>query len=319
MYHQVTATQWPDRVLAEHALRPTSLCYVGGTSEIPARTSRERTLAGMLRNTWENLDPQPSQRQIAKLIGCSNVQVGRYLKGETRITVEIAASLLTAMGVVGDLREDILKVARGEAGDQPWTTSGPTGVSAQLAGTLDMESNALAMFEWSPLFVPGLLQSKRYAKAIISKNKVLSPSEVDHLVTLRLGRQHSILRDDPLDLTAIVGVPAIQGRIGGDEVMIDQLRHLLKVSERDAVTLRLAEINGDWNGGLLGSFIVYTFDGLLPSIVALEHHRTGSFVDDPKDVEGFKTLAADLRESAYTPDESRDLINDQIQKRETTR
>jgi transcriptional regulator with XRE-family HTH domain len=290
------------------------------TSESPARSSRERTIAGLLRTTWERQhqrDSKLSQRELAKRCGVSHVTIGRWLSGETRVSLENTVTVLTAMGIVGDEREDILKIARGED-DQPWVTSGPPGTYQQLTGSMEMEATAASMFEWSPLVVPGLLQTESYARSIIGANAKLTPVEVNHLVTLRLGRQHAIRREAPIRLTAILGLPAIQGGIGGPKVMASQLRHLLKVStDAAAVTLLVARVDGGWHGGLLGTFVLYEFDKL-PSIVSLEHHRTGSFVDYPEDVAAYTELAADLRERAYTPDETRDLLQQEIATKETT-
>lgn len=291
---------------------------MAGTSESPARSSRERTIAGLLRTTWERQqrhDPKLSQRELAKRCGVSHVTVGRWLSGETRVSLENTITVLTALGIVGDEREDILKIARNES-DQTWVTSGPTGASDQLAGAMEIENSAIEMVDWSPLIVPGMLQTEAYARAIIGSNPDLTPVDINSLVRMRLGRQHAILRDDPIRLTAILGIPAIRGNIGGNDVMIGQLRYLLKVSERDAVTVQLAHVDGGWHGGLLGSFVLYQFVKPLPSIVSLEHHRTGSFVDGSADVADYTKLANDLGQRACTPDETRKLLTEEIASRE---
>ncbi|PNE13093.1 helix-turn-helix transcriptional regulator [Amycolatopsis sp. BJA-103] len=289
------------------------------TNDVAAVDPRARTLAGLLRAKLDRAkadDPRMTIRAIAERLGVNHSTVSRWASGATSPDAEQVSGLLAVIGVVGKEREEILELARTETRGRTWVTPGPTGVSHQLTGVMEMEANATGMFEWSPLVVPGLIQDRRYARAIISKPKS-EPSTVEHLVTLRLGRQHAITRDDPLKYTVVLGHPAIEGNIGGPGVMLGQLRHLRKVAEMGSVTLRLAPLDGDWHGGLLGSFSLYHFNDGVPSIVALEHHRTGSFVDDPLDVADYKILAKELvNEIAYDEAESVDLIRREIARRE---
>lgn len=292
---------------------------VRANHDVAAAGADERTLAGRLRAKLDRAKqerPHLNLRTIGAQLGVSHTTVSRWASGAVRPDAEQVSALLAVLGVVGKEREEILELARAEPRRRTWVTAGPTGVSQQLTGVMEMEANATSMFGWSPLVVPGLIQDRRYARAIIGKPKV-DAATVEHLVTLRLGRQHAITRDDPLKYTVVLGYPAIEGGVGGPEVMLGQLRHLLRVAERESVTLRLAPVDGDWNGGLLGSFSLYHFDGGLPSIVALEHHRTGSFVDDPHDVEDYKILAKELvDEIAYDEAKSVDLIRREIARRE---
>ncbi len=283
-----------------------------------AADPRARTLAGLLRAKLDRAkaeDPRMTLRAVAERLGVNHSTVSRWASGATVPDAEQVAGLLAVIGVVGQEREEILDLARTETRGRTWVTPGPTGVSHQLTGTMEMEANASAMVEWSPLVAPGLLHTRETARAIISKAPI-DAATVGHLVTLRLGRQHAITREDPLSYTAFLGVPAIHGGIGGPEVALGQLRHLARMGERENVTIRLVPVDGDWHGGLLGSFALYDFTGGLPSIVALEHHRTGSFVDDPQDVNDYKSLAADLDGLAYSVGESLDLIKQEIEQRE---
>jgi transcriptional regulator with XRE-family HTH domain len=284
------------------------------TTDVAASSPRERALSGVLRKAWESSGI--SMRTVATRLGKAHSTLSRWFNGESVPDIEDVAGLLGVLGVVGDDRDHILELARGEVRGA-WATTGPPGIYQQLTGSMEMEATAASMFEWSPLVVPGLLQTESYARAIIGANGQLAQAEVNHLVTLRLGRQHAIRRETPIRLTAILGLPAIQGGIGGSQVMVGQLRHLLKTStDVDAVTLLLARVDGGWHGGLLGTFVLYEFEGSLPSIVSLEHHRTGSFVDDSDDVAAYTELATDLRGLAYSPDETRDLLQQEIATKE---
>jgi hypothetical protein len=310
VYHRA---QWPDRVLARTRDVFVKLWYMGATTSV---TPRALTLSGLLKTAIE--ESPLSVRAVAKLMSVSHPTVLGWIDSDNRRVpnAETVAALLAHLGVNGDRRERILEIARMK--DEPdWLTTGRAGISQQLAGVMELERSAVAMVDWSPLCVPGMLQTDRYARAIIGSNPRLGATEVDHLVKVRLGRQNALMREKPVRLTALLGVPAIQGGIGGRDVMAEQLRYLVRASTFGTVTLQVVGVDGDWHGGLSGPFLLYERPGL-PTILHCEHHRTGTFVTEAADVAGYEELTNTLRELACSPEESRGLITEQVKKWETT-
>ncbi|MEQ0560724.1 helix-turn-helix transcriptional regulator [Amycolatopsis sp. NEAU-NG30] len=303
-------------------------------TEIPAATSRQRTLAGLLRTVFDQAkarDSKVTMRQLATQLGIHHSTVSRWLSGEVVPDPEQVSAFLACLGVVGDEREKIMRLARGQASADTWVTTGPPGINDQQTAAVELQSQATAMIEWQPLVVCRLLQTEAYARWVISNKyqKKISRAELEHRVALRMGLQHAVLRDDDNDalpFLAILGIPAIRGRIGASSadgpnaIMLPQLKHLARVCrDRSNIKVRLVEVEGDWHGGLLGSFVVYEFAPPMPSIVCLEHHRTASFVDDSTDVKAYHDLRDELLALAYEEDESLALIEAEIEKREKTR
>ncbi|WP_215545323.1 Scr1 family TA system antitoxin-like transcriptional regulator [Amycolatopsis sp. CA-230715] len=280
-----------------------------------ASTPRARALADMLNAVLEK--SRHSQRSIAKLMGYSHVTVGRWTRGEATPDDVTVATFLAHLGIVGEERDRILEVASAPDGGD-WLTVGPGGIPSQLAGVMNLERNAVRLTNWSPLFVPGMLQTQAYARAIIERSPRITDSEIDHLVTVRLGRQHAISRDEaPLKITSFLGVPALRGGIGGTSVMCGQLRYLLKASRFENVDLRVVPVDGEWHNGIMGPFSLYDSSGGEPTVLHIEHHRTGAFISDPSDVHAYQEdLVKDLRRLAYGPDETRELIQEELKNRE---
>jgi hypothetical protein len=69
--------------------------------------------------------------------------------------------------------------------------------------------------------------------------------------------------------------------------------------------------------GLAGPFVIYDFEAA-PSIVLLEHHRTGAFVFEQDDVAAFTAAAGEIRRVAMSPDDSTELIAEIAQQLERT-
>lgn len=268
-----------------------------------AGTPRTRALAAALR---EVLDASPlSLRQIARDLGISHSTLSQWSTAKRVPRPEDVATVLGHLGVTGGQRDRIIDLAR-DASDPNWLTAGIPGVSQQLAGVMECERTATTIIDWSPALIPGLLQTGDYARAILGSGT--DPrSDVETRVTLRVGRRDVLTRSRPAHLVALIGEAAIRQQIGSPDVMADQLRHILKMTELQSVTTQIVPSDTGWHPGLMGPFILFDF-AEAPSIVHLEHHRSGVFLYDAADVEAYKVAAAEVAALALSPEETAELI-----------
>jgi transcriptional regulator with XRE-family HTH domain len=279
-----------------------------------ARNSRRaRSLAAVLKDVLERAKRQDqaiSERSVAPRLGVSNMTVNRWVNGETTPTAEQVASFLTAVGVVGDEKERILSLAR--APESEWLAAGPPGMNPQLAAVMECERDATAITVWSPLMIPGLLQTPDYARTVISRGSPnLTPHEVDSMVMVRNARRDILVRPRPAQFHALIGLPAIHAGVGGPQVMAEQLAHVAQMAARDNITVRVFDLSGDWSPAHLGPFIIYESATIRPTVY-LEHHRSGAFLDEEGDVAAYQTAADQIRREAMSPDQSAGLIADAI-------
>ncbi|MGH3627609.1 MAG: helix-turn-helix domain-containing protein [Sciscionella sp.] len=276
-------------------------------------TPRARALAAALRTAREAT--KISVRAVAKTLDISHSVVSYWETGKRVPSSEDTASFLTAIGVTGEQRERILEIAR-RAGEEDWLTAGIPGVSQQLAGVMECERTATAITEWSPLIVPGMLQTSDYARAIIGAGD-MPGGQVEAKVALRMSRRDVLTRREPSDLVALISEAALHQIVGDHSVMADQLRHLAKTSETPTVTLQVLPDQPDWHPGLMGPFLLYEFADS-PAIVHLEHHRSGVFLYGADDVDAYKTAAETIRRAAMSPARTAELIAEVADKMETT-
>jgi transcriptional regulator with XRE-family HTH domain len=269
----------------------------------PGGAPRARALAGALRQAREAA--KISVREVSRRLGISHSVISYWENSKRVPRLEDVASYLTAVGVTGNDREAILDLGR-HADAQNWLTVGIPGISQQLAGTMECERAASAITDWSPHVITGLLQTSDYARAIIGGGS-LPANEVEARVLVRMGRRDVITRSNPVRMTAFVGEAALHEMIGGPQVMADQLRFLVKLGESDTISVQIVRSYQGWHPGLNGPFVLYDFDGA-PSIVLLEHHRTGAFVTEPDDIAGYKSAVDRINRLAMSPADSLTLI-----------
>lgn len=273
-----------------------------------AGSPRARTLGAVLRDTRERLGV--SQREAARRLGIANSTLGHWERGRIVPRFDSVSAVLNALDIGGEEREEILSLARGTVGAD-LLASGQAGVSKQLAGVMDYERTARRITEWAPLYIPGMLQIREYAQAVMKR---VIPRDAEKRLVFRMARREAFRRRrNPTHVVALIGEPAIRGGIGGRDVMVDQLRELLDLTTLDTVTLQLVKVDGDWHPGLQGPFILYEFDDRTRPIVYLEHHRSGAFLVDKNDVRDYRAAIETIRRVGMSEEDSLEIIGDQIE------
>lgn len=281
------------------------LWYVPVTTGTP----RTRALAAALRRARESTGQ--SLRAFARSAGLQHASLSLWETGHRVPRLEDVATILGHLGVVGDDRERILELAR-HASEANWLAPG---VSEQLDGVMECERTATRIVDWSPLLVPGLLQTYDYAHTIIGADGNLSKKESEASVTLRMGRRDVLNGNDPTNMLALIGERALHQNVHKVQTTIDQLHYLKQAAEWGSIALHIVRAGDDW-AGLAGSFVLYEFDDA-PPIVHLEHLRSGVFLYDDDDVCAFQAAASSLRQAAMGPTDSVNFITGMIKNMES--
>lgn len=279
---------------------------------VAVTTPKTRRLGAALREA--RLERGFGVRQLAEQLGRDHSLISRYESGERVPKLEDVATILATLGVNGDRRDEILDLARGT--DQPrWLAVTLPELRQQIAALLECERTATSIVEVSPLLVPGLLQTTKSIRAIMTAGGVPA-SEIETRVAVRIGRRETIMRDDPsVQFVALLGETAVRQEIGGAEVLVEQLRHLLVMSERPNVDLRIVPFSAGWYPALEGPFTIIESAGS-PPMVHLENRRSGLFLHQPEDVALYREAVAAVLDVAMSPEDSVELIAAVIHEKE---
>ncbi len=166
-----------------------------------------------------------------------------------------------------------------------------------------------------PFVVHGLLQTERYARALMDAAHRFRPpgASVDAAITARLARQQRLTEQEPLKLHVILDESVIMRVTGGAEVMREQLEHLLVMAERETITVQVVPYVVGAYGTMAGDCTIVTYPEPADSPnVYLEYTAGGNWVEDQEDVEKFLGFFRDTAEAALSPEETVRLINDRI-------
>ncbi len=120
---------------------------------------------------------------------------------------------------------------------------------------------------WSPVLVPGLLQTAGYARALFVAAGLDEEAAQEHL-SVRLGRQVILERPHPPHVV-VVDESVLHRLIGSSQVMADQLMHVAESSERPNISVQVISSDTGANAGLSGAFDLASGDGG-PEVLRME-------------------------------------------------
>ncbi|MCI2422029.1 helix-turn-helix transcriptional regulator [Saccharopolyspora sp. K220] len=278
------------------------------------RTPKARALGAALRAVREERDW--GLRQLASYIDCSPGTLSRWETGDRCPKSADVARILATLGVTGEQYDEILAMAEGTAASH-WLAVSLPEQRQQLSALLEFERTAKAITNAAPLLVPGQLQSTAYVRAIMTAGGV-PPDEVETRIAVRVGRRDAITRrDNPVQLSTVIGEAALRQLVGGPQVMADQLDHMLDLSELSNVDVWVVPFTSGWHPALEGLFVLFESDEA-PPVVHLENRRSGLFLHEPADIEIYRLAAETVFSVALDPAESRKYIAEIRKEMETT-
>ncbi|MFG2108047.1 DUF5753 domain-containing protein [Micromonospora chersina] len=192
---------------------------------------------------------------------------------------------------VGDLWPDVLKRR-----EPHW-----------LREWVDWEREAVALRWFEHTWIPGLLQTERYARATLT-GEALTPSEVDELVASRLDRQAVLRRDRPPLLVAVIFEGVLyQSAYGDRDLMREQVEHLATCAAMPAVQVHVVPKDIGMYAGLGGGFILAE----LPAgehVAHADSQARAQIVNDAADVATLSRRWERIRGEALPRAQSLELI-----------
>ena len=175
---------------------------------------------------------------------------------------------------------------------------------------LRLEQVAKVVRTYQVQFVPGLLQSEDYARAVIRHgHRSRTDHEIDRRVALRMERQKMLFQPDAPHLWAVIDEAALTRPFGSPRVMRAQLDHLLEVSKRPNVHVQVLPFRAGAHAAAGGSFTILRFaEPDLPDIVYLEQLTSAVYLDKRVDVEDYVMIMERITVQAETPDRSAEIL-----------
>lgn len=250
----------------------------------------------------------------ADQIGCSAPKIRHFESGRNTPRPDEIEQLMAFYGASQDQTRELVKLAQ-QVRDTPAEQD-----LSRLANTpngfktfLGLEQGARQLTEWAVLTVPGLLQTREYATAVMAGHESgLSDRELRRRVDLRMRRQAVLQRgEDAPSITAILDESVLSRQVGGVDVLRAQLDHLVQASLLPNVSLRVLTHDRVVPASLHGPFIAMDF-GISnhPGVVYLEDRTGGRAIDDADEIDDYLMIVDELLGAALSAEESRKFVKE---------
>ncbi|MGW6928580.1 helix-turn-helix domain-containing protein [Lentzea sp. NPDC054927] len=250
-----------------------------------------------------------TNRAAADLLGWQEAKVSELVNGKEGVSDVELAKLLGLLRTPPD-EFDHLMALHHDAHIRDWLQPTKSGVTDRARTLREHEKIASDITGWSMNVAHGLLQSPAYIPYVVNASTKLSSEECPAVISNRIARQKAVL-DGYRTVTIFMHEQALRLPVGNEHVMAEQLHHLLRLSVRPYLTIRVIPTAFGPHAGLAGDFDRLTFEKI-PPIVYLESEGANVFLEDQPSVDLYDTVVKSLARTALDEPQTRKLITDII-------
>ncbi|WP_019853188.1 helix-turn-helix domain-containing protein [Actinopolyspora mortivallis] len=277
-----------------------------GVEDGPKPTARRIVLGTQLRRLREAADI--TREEAAESIRGSASKISRIELAKVTVKERDVVDLLRRYGVEPQHQQPFLEMVR-ESNQPGWWNRYSDLMPDWFQDYVGLEESASRIQTFELQFVPGLLQTEDYARAIASRGRPeLADEQVHRRVALRMRRQKLLNTPDAPRLWAVIDESVLHRPIGGLEVMRAQLDHLLEMTKRSTIILQVVPYRLSGYAAE-GSFTMLRFaEPELPNLVYVEHLAGALHLDKPIEIEKYGRVFDRLTVDAETPENSRKML-----------
>ena len=258
-------------------------------------------LGAQLRRLREAVGISPEEAGYE--IRASRSKISRMETGRVGLKLRDIEDLLTLYGVADEPSRNKVIALAGRSREPEWWTQYNDILPDWFENYLGLESAAVSIRSFETQFVPGLLQTEDYARAVTKLgHQTASVGEIERRVGLRMARQELLATRPPPRVWALMDEAVLRRPIGGVAVMRAQLRRLVEAAGLPGVRLQVVPFARGGHAAAGGSFSILRFEERdLPDVVYIEQLTSAVYLGQRADVEHYLEVVDQLSGEALTP------------------
>jgi len=244
-----------------------------------------------------------SLEEAGNVIRASHSKISRLETGRVGFKDRDIADLLTFYGVTDEADRQKMRELAARANAPGWWHDYSDILPNWFEAYVGLEEAATQVRAYEVQFIPGLLQTGDYARAVTVLGFPNAPSrELDRRVGLRLARQVVFTRPTPPNVWAVLDEAVLRRHIGGIDIMRAQLRQLIEMAQRPNVTVQVVPFHAGGHAAAGGPFSILRFAEYdLPDVVYLEQLTSALYLDKQEIVDSYLMVMDRLAVEAATP------------------
>ncbi|MEU3447635.1 helix-turn-helix transcriptional regulator [Streptomyces thermolilacinus] len=252
------------------------------------------------------------REEAAKVLHVAPATVRRMETAEVALKIPYVQLLLQAYGVGPDEAAGFVRLAE-DANKPGWWQRFHDVLPGWFSMYVSLEGAASIIRAYEPHFVPGLLQTEDYARAVLRAGAVgqVSPEDIERHVALRMERQGLLTREDAPKFWVVMDETVLRRRPPGTgpALMRAQLDRLAEAAELPHVTLQVAEFATGHHPGTYGPFVLFRFAvPELPDMVYSEYLTGAVYLDARPEVASHLEVMDRMAAQAATAQRTKEIL-----------
>ncbi|MER7133754.1 helix-turn-helix domain-containing protein [Streptosporangium saharense] len=234
--------------------------------------------------------------------------VSRFETGGYPIRRPDLLALLDLYGVADPRRRDEFVRLSQEVWKKGWWDGYTQGMIGAFIDYIWLESRSLEIRGFDGMILPGLFQTPRYARVVISTlEHDANEAQIDRWVKLRIKRQKILEGKNSPRFMSIIDESVLRREVGDRECQSEQLRHLVDQAARPNVEIRVLPLSVGVHACSTGAFRIFTLGEGFPGVGYAETPKGAIYVESP-DSESFVRMYEEARKLTLSPEESAEFI-----------
>ncbi|MGW4888909.1 helix-turn-helix domain-containing protein [Streptomyces murinus] len=254
-----------------------------------------------------------SREEAAGVLRVAAATVRRMETAEVALKIPYLQVLLDTYGVAHQEAATFVRLAE-EANQPGWWQRFHDVLPDWFSLYVSLEGAARIIRSYEPHFVPGLLQTEAYARAVMEAGTIgqSEPESVERHVSLRMERQRLLERADPPHLWVIMDETVLRRPVSTSaEVMREQLDRLIECTEQDRITLQIAEFAAGPHPGTYAPFTLFRFaEPELPDMVFTEYLTGALYLDARREVAAHLEVLDHMTARAASARRTREILRE---------
>jgi transcriptional regulator with XRE-family HTH domain len=253
-----------------------------------------------------------TREQAGYAIRGSDSKISRMELGRVAFKERDVTDLLKLYGIEDAAEHARLLALAREANTPGWWHAYGDVLATWFQNYLDLEQATELIRTYEIQFVPGLLQTDAYARAVIMLGHGrAAEDEISRRAGLRMARQQLLTRPDPPRLWAVLDEAVLRRPIGGREVLREQIEHLIAMTALRNVRLQVIPFTSGGHAAAGGAFSILRFaHSDVPDVVYIEHLTSGLYLDKREDVDQYAAAMGRLFIEAEPPNRTPEILKE---------
>lgn len=255
-----------------------------------------------------------TREEAGYLIRASESKISRMELGRVSFKERDVIDLLAMYGVDDDGDRAALVALARDANSPGWWHKYSDVLPDWFSVYVGLEEAASLLRVYEVQFVPGLLQTTDYTRAIVERGQPAAPAEeIERRVLLRAARQEMLAKPGAPRLWTVIDEAALRRPIGGPAVMRAQLERLIAAAGEPGITVQVVPFGSGGHAAEGGAFTIMRFpETELPDVVYVEQLTSALYLDKRDDVEKYSEVMDRLSVESEPPERTADMLGEII-------